>query len=86
LVGVNTDYQDSNITGSLNFSSQNFGVWGTALWGSAVWGGNLNFLGAWVSSSGTGIAIAPRIIIEVSDLEVRYEAIDVLYETGAVIG
>lgn len=86
LVGVNTDYQSQNLTGTLNFTVSGYGIWGTSTWGNAVWGGSVNSLGAWVSSSGTGIAIAPRMIIEMSGIETRYEAIDVLFETGTVIG
>lgn len=85
-VGVNTDYQDQNLTGTLNFTEQNYGVWGTGKWGSMTWGGALNFLGGWSSTTGVGVAIAPRIKLATSGIEVRYEAVDINFEVGTTIG
>lgn len=84
-VGVNTDYQDQNITGDLSFAGQTYGLWGQN-WGSMIWGGALNFYGQWITSYGLGTAIAPRLRLATKNLEVRYAAVDMLYETGTIIG
>ena len=84
-VGVNTDFQDQNVIGSLSYAGSAFGLWGNN-WGSMVWGGDLNFFGQWVTAPGVGTAIAPRIKLSTSGLEVRYAAMDILYESGTPIG
>lgn len=85
LVGNNTDFETVPLAGGENFTSTTYGTWGLSLWGVGIWGGTLNPFGKWLSASGTGISIAPRVQVQ-SDVTVRYQSMDVAYEGGEIIG
>lgn len=84
-VGINFNFKQTSVTGVLSFSGSDVFAWGDP-WGSGPWGSGLNFIGRWLTVRGEGAAIAPRLRTESSGLTLRYPAVDLLYETGTVIG
>lgn len=85
-VGINPDFSNTAITGSISFSAVTFGLWDAGLWDSGVWGGGLQLLNDWQTTGGVGSSGALRMTTVSSDIEVRFSASDHLFQHGGVIG
>lgn len=85
VMGVNVDFSQNEVTGSISFSAPTYGIWDTALWDSGIWGANLNSYADWQTVNAVGTAVSLRIKGQVKDIEFRYAASDVVYENGGVI-
>lgn len=82
--GVNVDFEEGD-TSLVASAAGNVGVWGSSNWDESVWSGETSYYGEWVSATGIGTAIGPRLQTSSND-ELRYQSMDLLYETGTVIG
>lgn len=85
LIGLNVDYDDEAPTGTLTFNPTTYGVWDSALWDVGVWGGGLNVSRSWAMVNGIGFAAAIRLKITAQDIEVRWQATDLLMRQGAAL-
>lgn len=85
-IGINTDFDDTEITSIVTFGALSGSLWDTALWDGDTWGGALGVLKRWYTVSGIGFAAATRMRIQNPGAEVRWQATDFLYNPGAVIG
>lgn len=83
--GVNVDYDDDDNLGTLSFSPTSYGVWDTATWDNGIWGGGLNVNRNWVTVSGIGFAVAPRLKVQSSGIETHWIATDLLVKDGGVL-
>jgi hypothetical protein len=85
VMGVNVDFSQSQITGSISFSAPTYGIWDTGLWDFGIWGADLNSYADWQTVNAIGTAVSLRIKGQVKNIEFRYAAADVVYENGGVI-
>lgn len=85
-MGMNADYSRSELFGAVTFSNIAYGIWDTGTWDNALWGGGLVPFNNWQTVGAVGVAISPRMKGEVSGVEWRYQALDLVYEPGGIIG
>lgn len=86
FIGLNIDYGDSGLIGSLTFNPITFGVWDSGLWDVAIWSGNVSISSNWSTVSGVGTCAAPRIKSSCQGIELRLEATDHVFEFGGIVG
>lgn len=79
-IGLNTDFRDEEPQGSLTFSPTIYAIWDTALWDVGIWGGGLGIIANWQQLSGYGKCAATRIKAACKGLEVRFQAVNHVYE------
>lgn len=85
-IGLNVDF---DLTATVNFPSSapiTASVWDTALWDSGIWGGSLLPIKSWRGVAATGYAAAMHILSASQNVDLRWDATDFIYETGALIG
>lgn len=86
LIGVNTDFSDSAITGEATFTPPSAGVWDTATWDNDEWGtDDLQAYNDWQTVNGVGTSAAPRMKGQISNLNLHMAATDFVFEHGGVI-
>jgi hypothetical protein len=85
-VGINLDFQDTDVPGAVGFSAPVYGTWDTGIWDTAFWGGGMLLLNDWQTTGGVGSSGALRMTTVSAGIEVRFSASDHLYEYGGVIG
>ena len=81
-IGVNLDYEDIDVSGTLTFVPSGKSLWGISLWGIDVWASGLQTLKNWIGLSGIGLCAATRVNVSSSGLEIRWQATDILFEPG----
>lgn len=81
-VGLNVDYEDGDVLGTLTFSSVTNSAWGVATWGVSLWQTALRTIKTWIGLSGIGFCAATRVKCQAQGIEVRWQATDYLYEIG----
>ena len=82
-VGINVDYDDSDMVGSITYANTTLDEWGVGLWGIGLWGTGLLSRKNWIGVSGVGLCAATRFKVASSGLEIRWQATDYLYEPGS---
>lgn len=85
LMGINVDYEQREIFGSITFSAPSYALWDSGVWDLGLWGGALSLYNDWQTVNAIGTSISIRMKGEVSAIQFRYAAVDVLYENGGVI-
>ena len=83
---INIDFDLSNPTSSISFSSSNYGIWGTSLWGYATWGPSTSVSMAWQGANGIGRAGAPHLMVNAQGIIVQWLSTDVIWRPGSVFG
>lgn len=81
-VGLNVDYDDGDIFGTLDYAEISAAAWGVAEWGVGLWGAGLRTLKNWIGVSGLGLCAATRLKVASQGLEIRWQATDYLFEPG----
>jgi hypothetical protein len=84
-INMNVDFDTSDLTAPLSFSTTNYAVWDVALWDEGIWAGGLNVLKNWQGVNGLGYCAAPRLITASNGIEVTWVSTDVVMEVGAVL-
>jgi hypothetical protein len=82
-LGVNVDYRDED-AGSLVPIAGNVGDPWEVAW-DVAWTGAGVIYSAWNSVRGIGFAIAPRIRVQASGINLSWSATDLVYEVGGVL-
>jgi hypothetical protein len=79
-VGLQMDFDDSDPTSTLTFTSTTYAVWDSALWDTGVWGGGLSVLRNWQTISGIGEYAGAVVKAKTNGVEVRWTATEYLYK------
>lgn len=83
--GLNVDYEDAEITGSIPFTPTTYGIWDLGVWDTAVWGSDtLNILKEWRGTSGIGYSAAARMKIASRNIETHWASTDLVFEGGGL--
>lgn len=83
-MSVDLDFSDSTPQAYLSIS----GATGDPFAGAwdAAWGGALSMYSYWHTVLGEGHAVAPRLKLLASDIDLSWSATDLVYETGSALG
>jgi len=81
-VAMNIDYDLSDPTAALSYSSNAYGLWDTAIWDSAVWGEGLTITNNWQGITGIGYCGGVHMKSASQTLQLEWAATDVVYQTG----
>jgi len=82
---VNIDFDTSDTTSNIAFSSTSYGVWDTGVWDTALFGGDLNVSRQWQGATGIGYALAPRIKTAFMGIRVQWVSTDLVLEKGGIL-
>lgn len=82
---VNSDFDLSDTTAALSFSSTSYGVWDTAVWDTAVWGASLVAVADWQGATGVGYCFAPLLKVSAQGIQVQWVSSDLVFESGGVL-
>lgn len=81
---MNVDYENRVPQYSPSYSGSSGSVWDVAPWDTSSWGSGDNIIKKWQAVSGVGYSGGLRINTQTQGLSIRWQATDVLYETGGV--
>ena len=81
-VAMNIDYDLSDPTAALSYSSNAYGLWDTAIWDTAVWGEGLTITNNWQGITGIGYCGGVHMKSASQTLQLEWAATDVVYQTG----
>lgn len=84
-IGLNVDFDNGDMYGTLNYTSTTASRWGIALWGIGLWASGLQALRNWLGLTGLGICAATRLKTASQGVELRWLSTDYLFETGGYI-
>jgi hypothetical protein len=86
-IGLNIDFDNNNVNGTLTFNPSNLttGRWDTATWDDDVWGGGLTTTKYWQGVSGLGYAAGINLTAASQNIEVHWSSTDVVMEKGGVL-
>lgn len=82
---VNVDFDMTDTTGSLSFSSVTYGTWDSAMWDDGVWGGGLTVQKLWQGATGIGYCLAPRVKSASKNIQVQWVSTDLVLEKGGIL-
>lgn len=85
LAGINVDFDDTDVTGTLAYAPVTNAVWDAATWDTGIWGGGLTVTKYWQGINGVGFAAALRLKMASQGIETHWASSDFVYEVGAVI-
>jgi hypothetical protein len=85
LAGINVDFDDTDISGSISYAPVAAAVWDSSLWDAGIWGGGLSVTKYWQGVNGVGFSAAMRLKIASQGIETRWASSDFVYEVGTVI-
>lgn len=82
-VGLDVDFEDAEIGGSVSFGSGGSSVWDTATWDSAVWNDSALIVRQWTSAAANiGRWIAPKLHMELDSISGQWIGSSIIYEQG----
>lgn len=81
---VNVDFDTSDTTSTLNFSSVTQALWDSATWDSSTWEGT-TILKNWQGVYGIGYCAGPRVKVAASNISIQWMSTDLVMETGAIL-
>ena len=83
-VGMNIDFDTTDSTGPVTFSSSAYGVWdaATSTWDTALWGSDLQIQNLWLGITGIGYCGAIQMKTASSGLQIQWASTDLVYQTG----
>jgi hypothetical protein len=86
-IGLNIDFDNNNVNGTLTFNPSNLttGRWDTATWDDDVWGGGLTTTKYWQGVNGLGYAAGINLTAAAQNIEVHWSSTDVVMEKGGVL-
>jgi len=85
LIGMNTDFDQSTLTGTLSISANSTALWDSATWDSSLWGGSLSVSKNWYGLQGMGYCGSINMKIATIGAETHWVSTDLVYEQGAII-
>ena len=85
LSGLNIDFDDTDLLGTLSYTGTSYGLWDSSLWDTSFWGGNLGVNKSWQGVNGVGFAAALRLKSATSGIETHWTSTDFVLENGGVL-
>jgi len=82
LVGINVDFDVSDTTGSLNFSSTTYGLWDTSVWDNSLWAGGTIITNNWQGVTGIGYCAGIQLKSASQGLQIEWASTDVVFQQG----
>lgn len=82
---INVDFDTSDTTSPLSFTSSGVAVWDVGVWDTAVWAGDLTPFLNWQGATGIGYSGAVRLRTASSEIETHWTATDIVFEQGGVL-
>lgn len=83
LAGIDTDFRETNLTGTVYYTPYSTSQWGTGVWGVALWGSGGQVTRQWTSPRNSpGYAAVGKIKIANQDLTVKWLSSDYVFEVG----
>lgn len=82
IYGLNVNLTPADVSGVLSYTPPTGMVWGTMTWGSMVWGGSLTSIGNWNTVGSIANNAATRLKVQNNNAEVRFSAIDYVYQAS----
>lgn len=82
---VNADFDLSDTTAALSFSSTSYALWDSGTWDVSVWGDNVVPLADWQGATGIGYCFAPVFKTASQGISVQWVATDLVLEGGGVL-
>ena len=84
-VRVNVDYEEETPTSTSSTTGIEGAEWDAEDWDVASWGGGLEVTNKWITATGVGNVASLRMDLDVSNVELQWNATDWLYEVGGFI-
>jgi hypothetical protein len=84
-INLNVDFDLSDTTAPLSYSSSGSYVWDTALWDAAIWGGGLQILKGWQGANPIGFCAGVQFKGTSQGIETHWMATDVEFAKGGVL-
>ena len=81
-VGMNVDFDTSDTTAPLGFSTIPYGVWDVGFWDAALWGSDLVIQSTWLGITGIGYCGAIQMKTASGVIQIQWASTDVVYQTG----
>lgn len=85
LAGVNVDFDDTDLSGTISFAPSSSGTWDSAVWDSSPWGGGNTIQKQWQGVTGVGYCFAPRLKTTSKGIDVHWMATDLVMEKGEIL-
>jgi len=85
LGSMNVDFDTSDPTAPLAFTSTSYAVWDTALWDTGLWAGAITVIKNWNGCTGVGYWAAPRLKTASMGIQVAWVNTTVVFEHGGII-
>ena len=85
-MGLNVDFNLTTTVSAPSIVSITTSLWDTATWDLGMWGGSLLPIRPWRGISALGYCAAMHIVVASQNLDLRWDATDFIYESGALIG
>jgi hypothetical protein len=87
LTGLDTDFNETPISGTATYSVTGGALWDVALWDQSYWAANLQVQKAWTSpQENMGYSAAGKLKIATNSLTVQWMSSDYVYQHAGVIG
>jgi hypothetical protein len=81
-IGMNVDFDLSDTTAALSFTSTSVGLWDTGVWDTALWGTGLQITNNWQGITGIGYCGSIQFKSSSSGLQMQWASTDIVYQTG----
>jgi hypothetical protein len=81
-IGMNVDFDVSDTTAALSFTSTSVGLWDTGVWDTALWGSGLQITNNWQGITGIGYCGSIQFKSSSAGLQMQWASTDIVYQTG----
>ena len=81
-IGMNVDFDLSDTTAALSFTSSSVGLWDTGVWDTALWGAGLQITNNWQGITGIGYCGSIQFKSSSAGLQIQWASTDIVYQTG----
>jgi hypothetical protein len=85
LIGINTDFNDAPITGTVVIADESISRWGSAVWGVDVWASDGANFQNWLSVNGIGYSAALKMQISANNQFCQWHGWEIMFERGGLI-
>jgi len=82
FIGMNVDFNISNSTAPLSFSTSEYGFWDVGKWDTAIWGQDTVITNNWQGITGIGYCGALQVKTASQGLQIEWASTDVVYQQG----
>ena len=83
--GVNVDFDQADISTSLETVTPSGALWDTAVWDTDLWAPEFMTTLVWQGANGIGYCCAPRIKATVNGVQLQWAASDIVFRRGGIL-